>query len=368
MKHPFWILNSTLLFLFILALGFISITKQSLPEMEPIDTKPIYKPRKTTVSKIAIEKIYERDPFGTVARRIEPTELPPESALVTLPKPPSPQPIEVPKKEVVEFLDPLSITLKGIMSFALDEAKNRAIIADNRTNVEMMYRVGDKIEDAQLLRIYSNKILFIRSNGQQEIIYLREEDALNDPIFAMALGWDDCITEVTDHFYTVDPETFISRIGNLGQFIDLLDLTTVYKKGSSIGCRIGVVHENSLAHALGLRQGDIVTFINDIPATSTSDRLAIYRSITNTKPGSSIRVTYIRRNQEFVNEYKLEVKTVYKKQEVMLEQRKKEAEQLNILQKKHTLAPTMQDIRLKEKQYMKEQGKRPFAPLIRPIE
>lgn len=368
MRHPYWILNSTLLFLFLITVGITIVTKQTVPDIDRINTRPIYKPRKTTVSKIAIEKIYERDPFGTVARRIETVERPVEEKLALLPTPPSPQPIEIPQKETVEFLDPIGVTLKGIMAFALDETKNRAIIADNKTNVETMYRVGDRIEDAQLLRIYSNKVLFIRSNGQQEIVYLREEDALNDPIFAMVLGWDDCIIPVTDHYYTVDPEIFVSRIGNLGQFIDLLDLTTVYKKGTIIGCRIGIVQSNSLAASLGLRQGDIITMINDIPATSTSNRLAIYRAVTSSKPGDSIRVTFMRNGQQMTNEYKLQAASLPKKHETIIEQRKKEAEQLNILQKKHTLAPTMQEIRLKEKQYMKEQGKRPFAPMIRPSE
>ena len=43
-------------------------------------------------------------------------------------------------------------------------------------------KTGDVIEDAQLMRIFSNKVVLVRSNGQQEVLYLREKDAKTDPI------------------------------------------------------------------------------------------------------------------------------------------------------------------------------------------
>lgn len=367
MKHPFWILNSALLFLFILVIGFIFFSYQTIPEREDIEPEAIIKPRKITVSKIAAEKIYENDPFGTTLKKpIQPEEI--VEAVVAMPAPPQPTPIQVPQEEKVEFLEPLGVLLKGIVAFALDETKNRAIIADTKTNVEKMYKVGDKIEDAQLIRIFSNKVLFIRSNGQQEVIYLREKDAINDPAYAMAIGWQDAIGKIDNKTYTVDPDLFVARVGNLGQLIDMLDLTTVYKKGENIGCRVGDLEENSLGLALGLQKNDIIIAVNNIPATTTTNRFKIYKEITNSDPQAIIEVKLMRNQQEITLKYKLQAKPKEAKAETPIEEKKRKEEQLKSLQKRHTLAPTMQEIRLKERQYMWEHGRKPITPLSKPIE
>jgi len=92
-----------------------------------------------------------------------------------------------------KFLDPLDITLKGIIVLVHNDSKNRAIIADNKTNKELTYKVGSAIEDAQLIRILSNKVIFLRSNGQQEVLYLREKDAELDPVYTIIDNWDGII-------------------------------------------------------------------------------------------------------------------------------------------------------------------------------
>lgn len=368
MRHPFWILNSTLLFLFIITLAFIFFSYRAAPEREDIEPEPYAPVIKKTISKISPEKIYEHDPFGTTIRIQQPSaEIAPQE--VALPAPPAPAPIEIPEPAKVEFLEPLGVNLKGIMAFALDETKNRAIIADTKTNVEKMYRVGDLIEDAQLLRIFNSKVLFIRSNGQQEILYLREKDALNDPVYASILGWQDVVTRLNEVFYTIDSHAFAARVNNLGQLLDMLDITTVYKKGESYGCRIGTLEENSLGVALGLQKNDIILMVNDIPATTTANRFKIYKSIIASQEGSIIQMQIIRGQREIVLHYKIqEAKPKEIKPESVKEKQKREQEQLKLLQKKETLAPTMQDIRLKERMLMREQGSRPITPLTKPIE
>lgn len=366
MRHPFWILNSALLFLFLLAAGFIFFSYQPAPEREEIEPEPYAISAKKT-TKINIKNIYENDPFDTYRR-----EMPSEAVLEKtsqLPLPPTPEPFIIPEKPVAQFLEPLGVTLKGIMAFALDESKNRTIIADNKTGIEKMYKVGDKIEDAQLLRIFSTKVLFIRSNGQQEVLYLREKDAMNDPVYAGILGWQDVIEQETENRFIIYPDSFAERVNNLAQFLDALDITTVYKKGESVGCRIGHLEDNSLGVALGLHKGDIIVSINEIPATTTDLRIKIYKTITATPRLTNVEVKIIRNQREMMVYYTLQESKIKRPTpEDVKEHSRREQEQREALAKKHTLAPTMNDLRLKERQYMKEQGKRPLTPLSKQIE
>ncbi len=66
---------------------------------------------------------------------------------------------------------------------------------DTRTNKESSYKVGDMIEDAQLIRIFSNKVILMRANGQQEVLYLREKDAKLDPTYASGENWEGIISQ-----------------------------------------------------------------------------------------------------------------------------------------------------------------------------
>lgn len=365
MKHPFWILNSALLVLLIGAIGFIFFSYQSYPERESIEKRAKTKPIKSKVSKIAIEKIYENDLFDTYRAST------PEAAIAgqsMLPPAPMPTPVLIPEEPKTQFLEPLAIELKGIMTFAVNETKNRAIIKEAKTGVEKMYKVGDSIDDAQLLRIYSTKILFIRSNGQQEILYLREKDALADPAYASIVGWKDVIMSISDTSFVIDPDAFALRISNLAQFLDMLDVTTVYKKGESFGLRIGTLEDNSIGVALGLQKGDIIMSVNDIPATTTAARFKIYKTVVSADAGFNIEAKILRNGRELLFDYTIAKSQKETKESAAKSQERREQEQQELFAKKHTLAPTMQDIRIKERYYMKDQGRRPIAPLSKPIE
>ena len=87
-----------------------------------------------------ISKIYEDDLFGTYQKELPTIE---EEPNITVPEPP-PSQIKVPEEPKPQFLDPLAITLKELLSLFDDDQRNRAIIADNKTNQEATYKVGDK--------------------------------------------------------------------------------------------------------------------------------------------------------------------------------------------------------------------------------
>ena len=58
-----------------------------------------------------------------------------------VPEPPKPQTVFVPEQSAQKFLEPLNITLKGIVVVSAGDKKNRVIISDNRTDQERMYNI-----------------------------------------------------------------------------------------------------------------------------------------------------------------------------------------------------------------------------------
>ncbi len=349
-----------------IAAGLVYFARPSIPEREAIEPSRPRVPTKKESTTVNLAKIYEYDLFDTYQKEFAQAENP--EHLEPLPEPPSPMPVRIPEEPKPQFIEPLPVTLKGIIVILNDDSKNRVIIMDNRTNKETSYRVGDMIEDAQIIRIFSNKVILMRSNGQQEVLYLREKDAKMDPSYVNSGGnWQEVITSTAPGTFTVNTADFVSRVQSLGQFIDILEVTTAYKAGESVGCRIHSTGPGSLGSALGLQKDDLIVKVNDITVTSTQNRLAIYNQIMTLKTNDVIHVTLIRNGQEIVLNYILHEVHQARKQEVGLKPTPPDQlseEQKKSLEARHTFAPTLKEIRTREKANMIEKTKRPAQNVL----
>ncbi len=360
MKHPIWIINSTLFVLILCALLFVLFSRVSLPEQEDIEPTRYSVLGKEKKLQINISQIYSADLFGTYQAALEKEEKKEEP----FPLPPEPQVAEIPDLPQPQFLDPLDISLKGIFVVNTDSAQNRTIVADNKTKKEASYKIGDTIGDAQLIRIFSNKIILLRSNGQQELLFLREQDAKMDIGYAMIDEWDLLVKPISGTMFMLDPIAFAKLIPDLGQLIERLHLITAYKQGQSIGCRVGTIEEKSIGTALGLQAGDIITAIDNIPATTMQERLKIYESILSKKEDDTIPVKVVRNQQELTFEYILKELLPEGAQKETPEnqyhlQQLEENEKIKILKQKYEFAPTLEEIRKRERKNMLQKGKAP---------
>jgi type II secretory pathway component PulC len=358
MKHPFWIINLGLLSLVLTAFAFIYISSSKIPSRESIEPTQL-SPRKELKVAINIKKIYEDDLFGTYIKELPPAR--PLETTIPFPEPPAQQKVIIPAVIEPEFLDPLQISLKGIIVVGSNDSKNRAMVQDNKTLQEGTYKVGDIIQDAQLIRIFKNKIIFLRLNGQQEVLYLREQDAKVDPTYSVSHEWNTVVTKVKDNNYLINPKTFVEQVKNLTECIDLLNATTAYQQGKSIGLHIGNLSKSPFGNLIGLQNGDIIISINNIPTQTTDERLAIYKNITSLKVGNTVTVKLNRRNREVTIVYTLEDFSEAEKEKNTLEEKQETAflfnkKNDNIRQQHYTFAPTIDKIKKADHQMMFQKG------------
>jgi type II secretory pathway component PulC len=357
-NHPFWIVNIFLLSLVLCGSLFVSFSKVRIPALTSIQPELGVRTKKKQEFDINIKKIYENDLFGTF-RKETPVYQEPVYQLELPPAPPAQIPI-VPKKPEPAFVEPLDITLKGIIVVSDDNDKNRIIIADNKTNRERTFKVGESIDDAQLIRIFNNKIVLLRANGQQEVIYLRQQDAEQDPAYAMLSGWHDVIKPTGPQGFSVNTLLFVERVTNLAQFIDLLNLSTAYQQGMSIGCRIGEIQNSSLGFSLGFSTGDIVIKINATPLTTTENRLKVYNEIIKSNGNQSLRVEFMRKGELYYYTYALvkpEEATMLSDGEKPISHENIQKKKEELLKQKHRFAPSLQDLRAYERDQILEYRK-----------
>jgi type II secretion system protein C len=299
MKSPLWILNSTLFLLFIVILMLLFFTNKEIPARTSISfsVPPLVAP---DISQINIARIYENDLFNTFIKPVAPPA--PERIIPSVPQPPAPIASMPPIPFKPQFLPPLEITLKGIM-YSHNDADKQVILANNKTNEEALYQLGDKIDDAELLSIGKNKVILVRSNGQQETIFITATDAQKDPLYGASKSWDGVVKKQSETEYSIDPVAFIKRVTSLAQFIDMLDLTTAFENGRTLGCKVGKMTSKSIGPVLGLRFGDIIQAINNIPTVTTKERTQIFEYIKSMQIPSVIKVDLLRYDQPYTLVY-----------------------------------------------------------------
>lgn len=346
--------------LLLASLAFIFFSQPELPERQTIKASAIKEKKKATQEETLDPKIiYDRESalFETFYK--EKPAAKETSIIDQMPEPPIPKEASVPRPAKPNLLEPLPITLTGVM-VADKPSDNMALVYSAETQQEISYKLGDKILDAQIIRILPKKIVLIRSNGQQESLYLNQEDAqLDEPAIAQDY-WKTTIRQIAQGSYLVDPREFIKKIKSLGQLIESMDLTTAYQSGKSIGVRIGSIDEHSLANQLGLTSGDIVESINNIATVNNENNVKIYQDITAASNGDIITLIINRSGQKFKTTITLgEITPLFNtKANEQISPRAIEQEKNRLMKEKYRFAPTIDEIRKKERKAMWEKGRR----------
>lgn len=369
MRHPLWLVDSTFLILFLTAALFVFFSQQKLPKRISLRSEATKTAPVKTAPSIDITQIYENDLFNTYQKTVQPIAQPDYSH--PMPQIPTQSTISAPEQKNQPLLEPLNIKLKGVIILN-DASNNIAIIADAKSSEQKNYKVGDLIEDAQLIRILPNRIILIRSNGQQEVLYLNEKDIEKSPVTQSEKAhWVTIVKKIHDELFLLDPEMFGLVVRNIAQLIDLLDLTTLYKAGKSVGCRVGNITHDSLGTAMGFEPFDVITSIDTMPVNETEQRQTVYQKLLEKKEGQTVVIEILRNNAPLSFSYQLhDLKDPFdealhdipktEKLEGIVDQshiEDLEEERLNLLREKYKFAPTAQEIKIQQKTSMLKEGK-----------
>lgn len=291
MRPPFWAINLSLLLLLIGAILFSVYANIKTPAFKQV--------KKSTESSDVNENanldtkiIYQNDLFETTPS-VQEVSVPKET-VVKLPIPPRKINPQMPLIAEFKFMEPLPITLTGIIYYN-DYSKDRAIIFDNRSKNEKIYKTEDEFEDAQIINILNDKVILLRSNGQQEIVYLTQE--YKETKLA-AKDWKKIVEPISENSYLINKSEFIKEMPTLSDLIFKFNIKSAVENKKPIGLKIGNIDSGSLALALGIRPGDVILSINDMPIDSTASRMDAYNNIVNNSRIEKVNINLIRNNKK----------------------------------------------------------------------
>ncbi len=209
---------------------------------------------------------------------------------------------KAPEKHFNEFVDPLTVSINGIVISSANAEKNMAVIADE-TDKEANYKVGDRIKDSTILKIFRDRVVFLRMNGQVETHYLYESAIQNnqpDPASA--------ITSAGDNKFEINVLRFKKIIPNVGVFLSKIDLIPLTDENNKIlGMIVNEASEKSLADLLGFKADDLIIKIDGLDLSSNKNRIAAYDNIVKKQNDEELVVEFDRNGTIMKNSYLIKI-------------------------------------------------------------
>lgn len=290
MTQRIWILNSSLLGLAAISLITMVILRQTPPVFrKKAAATTATTPAKTTPT-LNLDAIIQNDIFGLSS----PAKKTAQKQTFSLEMPAFKEPSTTPPAEAKpnELAPPLNLSISGII-LAAEEAKSIAMLIDE-SGKEKMCHLGEKFQDAVVVKISKNKVTLLRESGQQETFFLRKEENLSNPGKTADTRWKLVVQKKEDTTYILDPLLFVHEVPSVGDFMDALGLIPSYRNNELAGLKVTKVAADSLAAAMGLQSNDVITSVNGISLKDAQSRIAIYDDLVDGDAQKPITASLLR--------------------------------------------------------------------------
>jgi type II secretion system protein C len=195
----------------------------------------------------------------------------------------SQQPTQANENEQLEETQ-LNLKLKGILVDSQSRRQLAVIASPN--NAEEIYRVGDQIEGAELIRIETRRVV-IRRNGINEALYLEipklESTKSVNPVTRSATFGKNGIQKLGENKRVVSQQSLRQQLNNLPRLLQQAKAVPHTVNGQNIGFIMTEIQAGSVFDDLGLQTEDIIRSVNGAPIRTAEDALNAYRKLRTAK-------------------------------------------------------------------------------------
>ena len=198
------------------------------------------------------------------------------------------QPPRIPKVEKKTILKPpppppgLDTLIEIVGIFYFKEGPSYVIIRGKRDRKEGIYKEGDRVEGAEIVKIEKDKVIF-KYNG--ETIAISFENKIEPGKYISVKN----VEVKREPQKVVIPEPKGSFIIDFGEALHAIkkdklllkniNIAPYVRKGKIEGFRISRIPSNSLPYKYGFRNGDVIRRVNGILIDSLSKGFEVYKQI-----------------------------------------------------------------------------------------
>lgn len=199
----------------------------------------------------------------------------------------------------IDELDSTSLKLVLIGTIAGNDETSAAIILDNsvRPSTKELYRIGDKIQSAEIKSIVRRKVV-LRVGNKDEVLSMEETESLATaaaPVQTAAVETTAISAATIERDIPIKRSLINESLGDLNELLSQASIKPHSTDGEPDGLTITGIKAGSIYRRMGLRNGDIITGVNSEPIKSTEDIIGMYNDLKSS-PEISLQIT--RRGQE----------------------------------------------------------------------
>jgi general secretion pathway protein C len=178
----------------------------------------------------------------------------------------------------------------GKLSFAVIEEKGK--------NKQGLYRVGDKIAGATLVRVIRDQVT-LKINEKEEILKKRDatESAIVPPRGANAQA-----AAVAPGAMSLNRGEIASSLKDMGQMMSQAQIRPYFSAGVPDGFVVSSIRQGSVYQKMGLVDGDVIQELNSRKLSSADDMVGLYNVL---KSGSAMSLKIKRAGKQETLNYQI---------------------------------------------------------------
>jgi general secretion pathway protein C len=219
------------------------------------------------------------------------------------------KPLSAPGKGAAEIdvdkLKQTGLKLKLWGTVTGPDGQTYAVIEDPKTREQLLYRPGDTVQKAAVKMVLRQKVV-LNVDGRDEVLIMEEPGIIRaaapGPTAAEAAPAPRLAAEPSEQV-TIAGEQIEKALEDVGDLLTQATFRPHIEDGRAAGISITGIKPNAIFRKLRLRNGDVITGVNNQSIASVEDAMKVFGTLSADGP---IQVQVKRRGREETLEYKVD--------------------------------------------------------------
>jgi general secretion pathway protein C len=185
------------------------------------------------------------------------------------------------------------------------DGQTYAVIEDPKTREQFLYRPGDTVQKAAVKMVLRQKVV-LNVDGRDEVLIMEEPGIIRaaapGPAVAEAAPAPRLAAEPGEQV-ALTGEQVEKALEDVGDLLSQATFRPHIEDGRPAGISITGIKPNAIFRKLRLRNGDVITGVNNQAITSVDDAMKVFGTLSADGP---IQVQVKRRGREETLEYKID--------------------------------------------------------------
>jgi general secretion pathway protein C len=191
----------------------------------------------------------------------------------------------------------LNLKLWGTVTGLKDQTF--AVIEESKTRKQNLYRVGDTIQNATVKLVLREKVV-LNVDGKDEVLEI--EKVKSRARYTPRVQPDQSSRKIRPQRITLRRAQIENALEDVNKLLTQVNIRPHYTDGKPDGLLLTRIRPRSIFLRMGLRNGDVITGVNESPLQSVDDALKFYESL---RSADNVTLQLKRRGRSRIINYKI---------------------------------------------------------------